>query len=277
MTNKEILEIALKQLAYDCNCKPEDLLSEQNVVMISKANPKARKYIPLPLECDLVSYGNNIVVQVSERTKVAITEYINKYLAHHCFETPNINALNELIAPFDLKVCFMAEYFLPDVTKMKELDCGYELRVLQKADFADLYLEQWSNCFTFNDRERDVLAVGAYDNGELIGLAGCSADCETMCQIGVDVLPKYRRKGIASALTSKLSLEIFKLGKVPFYCAAWSNIKSVRNAIKSGFRPAWVELTARDRRRGRIYTRQIRIREKMSRHITCSLHTIRRN
>ncbi|MEE0265533.1 MAG: hypothetical protein UD936_07910 [Acutalibacteraceae bacterium] len=33
---------------------------------------------------------------------------------------------------------------------------------------------------------------------------------------------------------------------MPFYCAAWSNIKSVRNAIKSGFRPAWVELTARD-------------------------------
>ena len=39
---------------------------------------------------------------------------------------------------------------------------------------------------------------------------------------------------------------ILKLGKVPFYCAAWSNIKSVRNAIKCGFRPAWVELTARD-------------------------------
>lgn len=41
-------------------------------------------------------------------------------------------------------------------------------------------------------------------------------------------------------------MEIIKLGKVPFYCAAWSNIKSVRNAIRSGFRPAWVELTARD-------------------------------
>ena len=100
---------------------------------------------------------------------------------------------------------------------------------------------------TFHDRERDVLAVGAYDNGKLIGLAGCSADCEMMYQIGVDVLPEYRRKGIASAVTSRLALEVLTLGKVPFYCAAWSNIKSVRNAIKSGFRPAWVELTARDK------------------------------
>lgn len=247
MTNKDILEIALQQSAYDCNCKENDFLSEENIVTISKANPKARKYIPLPLECDLVSYGNNIVAQVSERTKSMVTKYINQYKVHCCFETPNINVLNDLLVPFDMKVCFMAEYFLPDMTKIKELDCDYELRILQKSDFEDLYLEQWSNCLTFNDRERDMLAVGAYDRDKLIGLACCSSDCEMMYQIGVDILPEYRRKGIASAVTSKLAVEIIKLGKVPFYCAAWSNIKSVRNAIKSGFRPAWVELTARDK------------------------------
>ena len=64
-----------------------------------------------------------------------------------------------------------------------------------------------------------------------------------MWQIGVDVLPDYRRKGIASALTSQLALEILKRDKVPFYCCAWSNLRSARNAIKSGFRPAWVEMT----------------------------------
>lgn len=69
--------------------------------------------------------------------------------------------------------------------------------------------------------------------------------CETMYQIGVDVLPEYRRKGIAASLTSRLAMEILKLGKAPFYCAAWSNLPSVRNAIKCGFRPAWVELFGR--------------------------------
>lgn len=246
MTNQEILTIALQQSAFDCNCKPGDFLSSENVFTISKPNAKARKYIPLPLECDLVSYGNNVVAQTSERTQAAVKSYINRFEAYHCFETPQINLLNDLLAPFNLKVCFMAEYFLPDVTKLKEFDCGYELRVLRQADFADLYSEQWSNCFTFDDRQRDVLAVGAYDGNKLIGLAGCSADCEMMYQIGVDVLPAYRRRGIASAVTGKLAIEILKLGKVPFYCAAWSNIKSVRNAIKSGFYPAWVELTARD-------------------------------
>lgn len=61
----------------------------------------------------------------------------------------------------------------------------------------------------------------------------------------VDVLPEDRRKGVASSLTSSLALEILKAGKVPFYCAAWSNIKSVRNAIESCFRPAWDEVTAK--------------------------------
>lgn len=28
-------------------------------------------------------------------------------------------------------------------------------------------------------------------------------------------------------------------------CSAWSNIRSVRNAIKSGFIPAWVEMTVK--------------------------------
>ena len=91
-----------------------------------------------------------------------------------------------------------------------------------------------------------MLGLGAYDGQKLIGLAGCSADCGEMWQIGIDVLPEYRRAGVASALTSGLALEIVKRGKAPFYCAAWSNIKSVRNAVRCGFRPAWVELTARE-------------------------------
>lgn len=93
----------------------------------------------------------------------------------------------------------------------------------------------------------DVLGVGVYDDEKLIGLAACSADCDTMWQIGVDVLPEYRRKGIASTITMRLALEILERDKVPFYCCAWSNIRSAGNAFKSGFRPAWAELTIKSR------------------------------
>lgn len=39
-------------------------------------------------------------------------------------------------------------------------------------------------------------------------------------------LPDYRRQGIASSLTSNLAIKIIDRGKVPFYCCAWSNLKS---------------------------------------------------
>lgn len=246
MTNKEIIRIALQQSAYDCNCQPEDFLSDKNVITLSQKHPLARKYIPLPLQCDMVSYGSNIVAQTTPEIQPLVEVYLRKYPMEHCFETPPLHILDELLAPHGLKVCFMAAYFLPDVTQLKEQDCGYELRILHPMDFQDLYTPQWSNALCEHRKELDVLAVGAYDNDKLIGLAGCSADCENMYQIGIDVLPEYRRRGIATALTSRMALEILQLGKVPFYCAAWCNIKSVNNAIKSGFRPAWVELTARD-------------------------------
>lgn len=246
MTNQEILQIALQQSAYDCNCNTEDFLSTENKIVLSQKSEKARVYMPLPLECDLVSYGNNIVAQVSPRMKETVEWYIGKFSVEHCFESPNVIALNEKLAQFGYKVCFMAEYFLPDVNELKDLPCDYEIRVLQPEDFEQYYTSEWSNALCKSRKHLDKLAVGAFDNGKLVGLAGCSADCETMYQIGVDVLPEYRRKGVASAITSRLAIETLKLGKVPFYCAAWSNIKSVRNAIKSGFRPAWVELTARN-------------------------------
>lgn len=245
MTNQEILQIALQQSAYDCNCNADDFLSTENKVFLSRENEKARAYLPLPFECDLVSYGNNIVAQVSPRMKEIVEWYIGKYAIEHCFESPNVIALNEKLEEFGYKVCFMAEYFLPDINEMKELTCNYEIKVLQPEDFEQYYTDEWGNALCKSRKQLDKLAVGAFDNRKLVGLAGCSADCETMYQIGVDVLPEYRRKGIASALTSRLAMEILKLGKVPFYCAAWSNLKSVRNAIKCGFRPAWVELTAR--------------------------------
>lgn len=246
MTNQDILRIALAQSAIDCNCEPENFLREESLVTISRPHPSARKYLPLPFACDLVSYGSNIVAQCSEELADTVEAYIRKYPPAHAFETPNIHVLEELVKPHGLRVCFMAEYFLPDVTKLQQQPCDYELRVLHQPDFAGLYLPEWSNALCEKRKELDVLGVGAYDNGKLIGLAGCSADCADMYQIGVDVLPAYRRQGIAAALTSRLALEVLALGKVPFYCAAWCNIKSVRNAIRCGFHPAWVEVTVRE-------------------------------
>lgn len=247
MTNREIQKIAMEQSAIDAGCEPKDFLKTENVVVNSVVHPDARRYLKLPLDCNLISYGTNIVASVSEECREAVTDYISRFPIEHCFETPNLHVLNEAMEKQGKRVCFMAEYFLPDVNVMKALDCPYELRILTKEDFSQLYLPQWGNALCKDRAHLDVLGVGAYDGDRLVGFAGSSADCDTMWQIGVDVLPEYRRQGIASAVTSHLAVEILNRRKVPFYCAAWSNVKSVRNAIKCGFRPAWVELTVKSK------------------------------
>ncbi len=247
MTNREIMETALLQSAEDISCNAADFLKTENVVVLSKKNENARRYLSLPFSCQLVSYGNNVVASTAPALTEIVSDYIDRYEFYHCFETPNMIALQEKLTPFGLDICFMAEYFLPDMDHLKPLSSPFALRVLTPSDFSSLYLPEWSNALCEKRKHLDMLAVGAYDGETLVGLAGCSADCETMWQIGVDVLPAYRKKGVASALTSRLALETIARGKVPFYCCAWSNVASARNAIRSGFRPAWVEMTAKSK------------------------------
>lgn len=245
MTNQDILKIAMQQSAIDSNCKMNDFLQKDNVVVVSCANEKARKYLDLPFACDLVSYGNNIVASVNEEVFDSVRKYIDRYPVEHCFETPNLHVLNDELQKYGLRICFMAEHFLPNVDLLKPVSCKYEMKTLYPAELASLFRPEWSNALCEKRKSLNLLGVGAYDGEKLIGLAGSSADCDSMWQIGIDVLPQYRGQSIACALTSRLALEILDRGKVPFYCAAWSNIKSVKNAIKSGFRPSWVEITAK--------------------------------
>ena len=212
MTNQEILKIAMAQSAIDLCAEPTDFEKSENIIVTSHESDGARRYLKLPFSCQLVSYGNNVVASVSPEFREIAENYINKYPVEHLFETPNLHALDDALAPHGLRSCFMAEYFLPDLSALKPLPCQYELRLLEPADFKNLYLPQWSNSLSGKRPHLDVLGVGAYDGDTLIGFAGCSADCDSMWQIGIDVLPEYRRQGIAAALTASLALEIINRG-----------------------------------------------------------------
>ena len=245
VTNQEMLRIAMRQSAEDIGCTADSFLRSNNVTVAFHLGANARKYYKLPITCTLVSYGNNVVAAATDEVSDLVAEYIGRYEFYHCFETPNMLWLNERLMRKGYKVCFMAEYYLFDTDKAPKLTCAYELRILGPSDFEEMYLPEWSNALCKDRKHLDVLGVGAYDHEKLVGLAGCSADCDDMWQIGVDVLPEYRQRGIASALTNILAKEILKRGKVPFYCSAWSNIRSARNAVKSGFIPAWVEMAVK--------------------------------
>ncbi len=245
MTFGEMLDIAIIQSAIDSGCEASDFKSGKNKTVISKQNDKARKYLTLPFVADITTYGNGVVASVSEDFYDITDRYINSYTPYHLFETPNMHVFSSELRKKGADICFMAEYWLAKGEAMPKCECDYELRVMYPDTFKDLYLPEWSNALCKERSHLDKITVGAFDKGRLIALSGASSDCEDMWQIGIDVLPEYRRKGIACALTVRLAKEIMYAGKVPFYCCAWSNIASARNAVRSGFVPAWVQMTAK--------------------------------
>ena len=134
MTQTDLLRIALAQSAIDLNCAPEDLISGKKIVVESVPHPKARAYLRLPFACNLVSYGGGVVASVSSEIREIVTDYIEKYPTEHLFETPNLHALDDALAPHGLRTCFMAEYFLPDLSALRPLPCKYDLRLLQPGE-----------------------------------------------------------------------------------------------------------------------------------------------
>ena len=122
LSNEEILKIAMYQSAIDANCKLEDFCRTENVIVCSKENNLARKYLKLPHICNLISYGNNIVATITSKYESIVKDYISKYSVEHCFETPNMHILNDAFQKDGYRVCFMAEYFLPDIQVLQPLD-----------------------------------------------------------------------------------------------------------------------------------------------------------
>ena len=160
MTNREMLEIAMRQSAEDLGCREADLAADRNVAVPLKMGKNARKYLKQPITCSLVSYGNNVVAASINETFALVREYIGKFEFYHCFETPNMHWLNERLAEKGHKICFMAEYYLPDISRMPLLSCAYETRLLEPEDFEGLYLPEWSNALCKERRHLDVLGAG---------------------------------------------------------------------------------------------------------------------
>lgn len=130
-----------------------------------RENKDARRYLELPFDCNLVSYGQQYRGLCTPRAAGSRACLSGAPPAYRCFETPRLHALEEALKPYRLRICFMAEYFLPDAANLHAPPCDYEIRLLGPADFKTLYQPEWSNALCEKRKELDVLGAGAYDHG----------------------------------------------------------------------------------------------------------------
>lgn len=238
----EVLQIAKAQLALDYNCQLSDFDKEKNTVVENNLIDGRRIYNSDGCFLKILCFGNKAIISASPMFMPWCEEKLLNSNAAWLFEYPNLRAIDKKLHEFGHQIADIHHYYLPNpnmawvepITNVK----WYESEdILQFADDNRFY-----EAFAFDENYPDVLGVAAFDGNNIMGMAGASADSKTMWQIGIDVLPNYRGRGIGTNLVTLLKNEILKRGKIPFYGTVESHFHSQNIAINAGFFPAWAEL-----------------------------------
>ena len=246
-TYKEFKRIAVEQSARDFGCNPEAFTSDENRFLVSGMAEGARVYCRQPLLFEMATYGRNTVAAGREDLIEAARKALGECEAPYGPFRPEILAkLDRLLRRRGAKLGYASHYFLPDPAAAAAFDipCPFPVRLLGPAEFGALYLPEFSNALSAKRPECDRLACAAYDGDRVIALAGISEDCAAMWQIGIDVLEAYRGHGIGPCLVNRLTREVLSRAPLPFYGAAWANVRSMKTAERAGYRLAWTQVAA---------------------------------
>lgn len=245
MLNRQETELALKrQLSLDLNCAISDFDSDANIITVPAIRHGRREYIRGAFFFSMATMGKNAVISADGALHSWLRDYAASKPGHYLFEHGSLMEIEGQLAPHGKRLSQSHHMFLPRPGFI-EVRAGVKVRWYETDDIMGLYGGGFPNalCKEFDPKRPDMLAVAALDKGgDIMGLAGCSADCPDMWQIGIDVFPAFRGRGIATALVSLLRNEILKRGYIPFYGTSLSNLHSWNVALNSGFYPAWVEI-----------------------------------
>lgn len=168
------------------------------------------------------------------------------------FDMKRLRELEELLAPFGLRIAQVHPFFLPEFGGISSSD--FSLPLLSEAlNFELIRYDQdailqfrgddrFDQAFAFAPDAPDVLGIAAVRDGEILGMAGASADSPLFWQIGINVSPHAREMHVGATLVRLLAQDILAHGAIPYYGTSMSHIASQRVAHRAGFAVAWAEL-----------------------------------
>ncbi len=249
MTYKEMLDIAIKQSAIDFNCKKEDLLDKEDKIVIHNLLANRKLYYKEKLFFSAIHYGAGKVIATNQEFFKEVKDMMEDFHGFRLFDMPQVSFINEKLKAYGKCMTHFADYYLFDPKKEVEINQSLDIHLVENDDVFELFqYPGFINAMSYKEDnpQKDIIATYYKEDNEMIGIAAASTDALDMWQIGIDVLDGHRYKGIGKTLVNHLAKAIINRGKVPFYCTSWSNIGSRQTALSSGFRPAWVEMAAKD-------------------------------
>lgn len=234
-----------RQLAIDFNCAPDDFERTENVLTLSALNEGRRMYSDEKYFFQMATMGGNAVLSADEALHPFLREFMADKAGHWLFEQEKLAVLERELNKYGYRLCRTHHMYLPrfDV----EVTGDFPIKWFNgREEIEPFYGKGFYNalCERYLEKRPDRIAVCAYDGDEIMGMAGCSEDAPHFLQIGVDVFPKYRGRGVGTYLALLMKNEIIKRGEMPVYGTAAANLHSRNIALNCGFRPAWVEIEA---------------------------------
>lgn len=238
---------ALKeQLAIDANCEKEDFDKRNNCVKILCHNHLKRRNIDKDLLLFMACFGKAAVAAVNQELEAFMAKYIENMDGFRCFDMP-LDSLENELKKYGGIISEIEEFYLLNKNEICQVTPAFDIEILEGAAIKKLYSDNRFHMamgYSQDSDRRDMLAVAAYANDEILGVAAASNDTDHIWQIGVDVVPEKQKHHIATEIVKIISNEVLKRDKIPYYGTAWSNIASKRVAINAGYRPVWVEMKA---------------------------------
>lgn len=242
-------EALLDLLALEYHCAPEDFRRQENVLTVSELQSGRRVYSDEAYFFHMVTTGGNAVLTADERLHPFLRKFMADRLGIWLFELPNLRPLEAELNRYDYTLTGTYHMFLPreDVSPKLDLPVRWYLDGEIHPFYGDARFPN-AICDRFLPQRPDRTVVCAMDGDRIMGMAGCSEDAPGWMQIGIDVMPAYRGRGVGTYLVTLLKNRILAEGHIPFYGTSVSNYHSWNIALNCGFYPAWVEIGAGKRR-----------------------------
>jgi GNAT superfamily N-acetyltransferase len=238
----EILNIAKRQLVYDYNCQLSDFEKEGNIITENRLIEGRRIYDSDGCFLKIMCIQGKAIISADEKIRPWLEENILNKDASWLFDYQTLRIIDNKLREFGHEIDETPNVYLPnpsvsDVIPLTKIKWFEKDEILQFQEDS-----RFDQAFGFEDNFPDILGVAALDGDNIVGMAGASEDSKTLYQIGIDVLPECRGKGIGTNLIALLKQELLKRGKVPFYGTSVSHMFSRNIAINAGFFPVWVEM-----------------------------------
>ena len=231
-------------LSKDYAVETEDLLDQRSHYSIYRPLEGRRTFaVRDTVFLKILAFNGKIVATGEEEAVEFVKELTSGKRADWVFDSSSLQSISDFLTSKGRKIDIIHPFFVKDEKTNRDYS-GLDLRFLDR-DGIEMFRGRdiFSEAFAFSPEAPDEMGVIVVEDGRMVGAAGASRDSRKLWQIGVDVLPEYRGRGIGKAVVDILSDRVIERGLIPFYGTSVSHLASVNIALSAGFRPMWTELT----------------------------------